>query len=90
MAENNLNNKEALEKLKGIVHQIDVGTVCSFPSDSDYPHGVPMSRQEVDANGDIWYICSAESETFKNNFTGSQSFPILCRSQNLHLFEYKR
>jgi len=66
MAENNLNNKEALEKLKGIVDQIDVGTVCSFPSDSDYPHGVPMSRQEVDANGDIWYICSAESETFKN------------------------
>jgi len=65
MAENNLNNKEALEKLKGIVDQIDVGTVCSFPSDSYYPHGVPMSRQEVDANGDIWYICSAEVRRLK-------------------------
>lgn len=66
MAENNLSNREALEKLKVIVDQIDVGTVCSFPSDSNYPHGVPMSRQEVDDDGVIWYICSAESETFKN------------------------
>ncbi len=66
MAENNLSNKEALEKLKVIVDQIDIGTICSFPVDSDYPHGVPMSRQEVDEEGNIWYICSAESETFKN------------------------
>ncbi|WP_293907138.1 MULTISPECIES: pyridoxamine 5'-phosphate oxidase family protein [unclassified Sphingobacterium] len=66
MAENNLSNKEALDKLKVIVDQIDVGTVCSFPSDANYPHGVPMSRQEVDDEGTIWYICSAESETFKN------------------------
>jgi Uncharacterized stress protein (general stress protein 26) len=66
MAENNLSNREALEKLKVIVNKIDVGTVCSFPSNSNYPHGVPMSRQEVDEEGTIWYICSAESETFKN------------------------
>ncbi|MGF7024648.1 MULTISPECIES: pyridoxamine 5'-phosphate oxidase family protein [Sphingobacterium] len=66
MAENNLNNKEALDKLKAIVDQIDVGTVCSFPAESEYPHGVPMSRQEVDEDGDIWFICSAESDTFKN------------------------
>jgi len=66
MAENNLSNKEALEKLKVIVDQIDIATICSFPVDSVYPHGVPMSRQEVDEEGNIWYICSAESETFKN------------------------
>lgn len=66
MAENNLSNKEALEKLKVIVDQIDIGTICSFPVDSAYLHGVPMSRQEVDEEGNIWYICSAESETFKN------------------------
>ncbi|WP_312186682.1 pyridoxamine 5'-phosphate oxidase family protein [Sphingobacterium sp.] len=66
MAENHMNKKEALEKLKSIVDQIDIGTICSFNSYSDYPHGVPMSRQEVDEEGNIWYICSAESETFKN------------------------
>ncbi|MDQ1149785.1 general stress protein 26 [Sphingobacterium zeae] len=66
MAENNLSDKDALAKLKEIVDKIDVGTVCSFPQDSDYPHGVPMSRQEVDEEGNIWYICSAESETFTN------------------------
>ena len=66
MAEKNLNDKEAREKLKSIVDQIDIGMVCSFNTNSDYPHGVPMSRQEVDEEGYIWYICSAESETFKN------------------------
>ncbi|MGB3063805.1 pyridoxamine 5'-phosphate oxidase family protein [Sphingobacterium thalpophilum] len=66
MAEKNISNKEALEKLRSIVDQIDIGTLCSFNKESDYPHGVPMSRQEVDDDGSIWYICSAESETFRN------------------------
>jgi len=66
MAEKNISNKEALEKLRSIVDQIDIGTLCSFNKESDYPHGVPMSRQEVDDYGSIWYICSAESETFRN------------------------
>ncbi len=66
MAEKNISNKEALEKLRFIVDQIDIGTLCSFNKESDYPHGVPMSRQEVDDDGSIWYICSAESETFRN------------------------
>ncbi|WP_104382805.1 pyridoxamine 5'-phosphate oxidase family protein [Sphingobacterium sp. HMA12] len=66
MAEKNMNNQEALDKLKTIIDQIDVGTVCSFGKGAVYPHGVPMSRQEVDAAGDIWYICSAESETHQN------------------------
>lgn len=66
MAEKNLNNQEALNKLKTIVDQIDIGTICSFDKESLYPHGVPMSRQEVDTDGTIWYICSAESETHKN------------------------
>ena len=66
MAEKNISNKEALEKLRSIVDQIDIGTLCSFNKESDYPHGVPMSRQEADDDGSIWYICSAESETFRN------------------------
>lgn len=66
MAEKNMKNQEALDKLKTIIDQIDVGTICSFSKESVYPHGVPMSRQEVDPAGDIWYICSAESETHQN------------------------
>ncbi|QBR13210.1 pyridoxamine 5'-phosphate oxidase family protein [Sphingobacterium sp. CZ-2] len=66
MAIRNKNNEEAIKKLKTIVDDIDVGTVCSFPSGSNYPHGVPMSRQEVDESGNIYYLCSAESETFQN------------------------
>lgn len=66
MAQENLNNKEAIEKLKSIVDQIDIGILCSFNENSDYPHAVPMSRQEVDKEGNIWYICSAESDTYKN------------------------
>jgi len=66
MAQENLNNQEAIEKLKSIVDQIDIGILCSFNENSEYPHAVPMSRQEVDKEGNIWYICSAESDTFKN------------------------
>ncbi|CAM3532246.1 pyridoxamine 5'-phosphate oxidase family protein [Sphingobacterium prati] len=66
MAEKNINNQEALDKLKSIVDQIDVGTICSFGKGSIYPHGVPMSRQEVDNQGNIWYVCSAQSDTYKN------------------------
>ncbi|MEI2274217.1 pyridoxamine 5'-phosphate oxidase family protein [Sphingobacterium sp. ML3W] len=66
MAEKNMHDQEAFDKLKSIVDQIDIGTICSFSQESPYPHGVPMSRQEVDNEGNIWYICSAESETYKN------------------------
>ncbi|MFZ4861682.1 pyridoxamine 5'-phosphate oxidase family protein [Sphingobacterium sp. Mn56C] len=66
MAEKVIRDQEAQEKLKSIVDQIDIGIICTFNPQSDYPHGVPMSRQEVDETGDIWYICSAESETYKN------------------------
>lgn len=61
-----MHDQEAFDKLKSIVDQIDIGTICSFSQESPYPHGVPMSRQEVDNEGNIWYICSAESETYKN------------------------
>lgn len=29
-------------------------------------HSVPMSRQEVDENGTIWFLANAESDTCKN------------------------
>lgn len=61
-----MHRKEAVEKLKEMVDKIDIGMMCSFPADSDYPHSIPMSRQEVDEEGNIWFIFSSESDTHQH------------------------
>lgn len=66
MATENLNNKEAITKLQELVNKIDIGMLCTYPGNNEYFHAVPMSRQEVDDDGNIWYLFSAESETYKN------------------------
>lgn len=66
MSTENLYNQEAIEKLKELVNKIDIGMVCSYPATGTYVHAVPMSRQEVDEQGNIWYLFSAESEMYKN------------------------
>lgn len=66
MSTENLNNKEAIDKLKELVDKIDVGMLCTHTNDSKHVHAVPMSRQEVDDEGNIWYLFSSESETFKH------------------------
>jgi len=66
MSTENLQNREAIEKLKKLIDKIDIGMVCTFVPQSDYPHAVPMSRQEVDDNGAIWFLFSAESDTHQN------------------------
>ncbi|MBL7734396.1 MAG: pyridoxamine 5'-phosphate oxidase family protein [Chitinophagaceae bacterium] len=66
MSTENLRNQEAIDKIKEMVDKIDVGMICSFTSGSDYPHAVPMSRQEVDEEGNIWFLFSSESETHRN------------------------
>lgn len=66
MSTENLSNREAVDKLKEMVDKTDVGILCSFVTDSDYPHAVPMSRQEVDEEGNIWFLFSAESETHRH------------------------
>lgn len=66
MSTENLNNQEAIEKLIQIVDKTDIGMFCTFGTDSDYPHSVPMSRQEVDESGNIWYLFSTDSTTHSN------------------------
>ncbi|HUH45744.1 MAG TPA: pyridoxamine 5'-phosphate oxidase family protein [Arenibacter sp.] len=66
MSTENLQNKEAIAKLQELVDKIDIGMLCTYPENDAYLHAVPMSRQEVDADGNIWYLFSAESETYKN------------------------
>ncbi|GGG97175.1 general stress protein [Parapedobacter pyrenivorans] len=66
MSTENLQRQEAIEKLKSLVDKIDIGMLCTFNPESDYPHAIPMSRQEVDENGDIWFLFSSESDTHQN------------------------
>lgn len=66
MSTENLSNEEALRKLKELVDKIDIGMVCTFGTEDDYPHAVPMSRQEIDEEGNIWYLFSSNSQTHTN------------------------
>lgn len=65
MSAENLEKAEAVEKLKELVDKIDIGMVISRANDGKL-HIVPMSRQEVDDEENIWMIFSSESETHQN------------------------
>ncbi len=71
MSTENLNHTEAIEKLQHLVDAIDIGMLSTFQEHTLYPHSIPMSRQEVDHEGNIWFLFSSESETYhhlmKNN-----------------------
>lgn len=65
MSQENVTNQEAIEKLQQLVNKIDICMFCSAIGDGEL-HTVPMSRQEVDDTGAIWFLLSAESDTCKN------------------------
>lgn len=66
MSTENLHNQEAVEKLQDMVNKIDIGMLCTYPPNGAYVHSVPMSRQEVDEEGNLWYLFSSASETHQN------------------------
>lgn len=66
MSMENLNNQEAVDKLKKLAMNTDVGMLCTHVSDTKHVHAVPMSTQEVDEQGNIWFLFSSESETFNH------------------------
>lgn len=66
MSTENLHDEEALTKLQELVNKIDIGMLCTYPKDNSYVHAVPMSRQEVDEQGNIWYLFSSDSDTYNN------------------------
>ncbi|MDN3706633.1 pyridoxamine 5'-phosphate oxidase family protein [Myroides ceti] len=66
MSTENLQHKEAVEKFKQMIDSIDIGMLSTFPKDQEYPHSIPMSRQEVDDEGNIWFLFSSESETHQH------------------------
>ncbi|ASZ13489.1 pyridoxamine 5'-phosphate oxidase family protein [Chitinophaga pendula] len=65
MSTENLHSQEAIDKLKKLVDKIDIGMLCSNIN-SGHLHAVPMSRQEVDEEGNIWFLFSSESDTYQH------------------------
>ena len=65
MSTENLNSAEAVKKLAELVDKIDIGMVISR-SKKDELHIVPISRQEVDEQGNIWMLISSESTIHQN------------------------
>lgn len=72
MSTENLANTEAIQKLKDLAMKIDVGMLCTHTSDSKHVHAVPMSTQEVDDEGNIWFLFSSESDSFNHLQADSQ------------------
>jgi len=66
MSTENLQHREAIKKLTELVDDIDIGMLCTQVSGGAYIHAVPMSRQEIDDRGTIWFLFSSESETHRN------------------------
>lgn len=64
MSTENLHNREAIEKLKEIAETTDIGMLCTHLNETKHVHAVPMSTQEVDENGNIWFLFSSESDTY--------------------------
>jgi general stress protein 26 len=66
MSTENLKNEEAIEKLRALVDGIDIGMLGTYSPNSTYIHAIPMSRQEIDEKGNIWFLFSSASETYQN------------------------
>lgn len=64
MSTENLVYNDAIEKIKEMVNAMDIGMLGSYPQQTEYIHAVPMSRQEVDDDGAIWFLFSTESDTY--------------------------
>lgn len=89
MSNENLKQEEAVLKLREIIDKIDVCMLSTYPVNSRYIHAIPMSRQEVDEEGCVWFLFSAESETFQHLqrdarisllYSDVQSYTFLCLS----------
>ena len=85
-----LDNKSAIEKLKSLINGIKVGVFCTeltkMPLQSR-----PMSVQEVDDEGNLWFISSTNSnknfEIEKDNHV-QLFFSNVSTSQYLSLYGY--
>lgn len=65
MSKENLYSKEAIEKLKDMVDNIDF-TMMATDLNSQPIHMVPMSTKKVDDQGLIWFLSNKNSQHNKN------------------------
>ena len=69
-----LNGQEAIETIKKLTEKAGV---CFFVTDiGKNPHSIPMSLQEVDEEGTLWFISSSESTHNQN----------LAKDASVHLY----
>ena len=69
-----LNGQEAIETIKKLTEKAGV---CFFVTDiGKNPHSIPMSLQEVDEVGTLWFISSSESNHNQN----------LAKDPSVHLY----
>lgn len=66
MSTEHLHEAEAIEKLQSMVEKIGIAMLSTFEDSKRFPHSVPMSCQEVDTEGNLWFVFSVESETYKH------------------------
>jgi general stress protein 26 len=58
----NLQQQEAIAKLKELAKEIDTCLFCTTLATQDGATARPMSTQEVDDNGDIWFFSGKDSD----------------------------
>jgi len=61
MGKKNLFDEEGIDKLREMVDKIDTCLFCTNPQTTDGATCVPMSAQEVDDEGNIWFFSGRNS-----------------------------
>lgn len=61
MSTNNLQNEEAIAKLKELAESIDVAMLATNLQHTPF-HTIPMSTKMVDNYGNIWFLSARDSE----------------------------
>jgi general stress protein 26 len=62
MSTTNLTSSEAIEKLKELVEDIDICLFCTNLKTGDGATTRPMSTQEVDEEGNLWFFSDINSD----------------------------
>ena len=61
----NLHNEEGIKKLKGLVENIDICLFCTNLKTDDGSTCRPMSTQDVDDDGNLWFFSDINSDKNK-------------------------
>ncbi len=65
MSTKNLDNQEAITKLKELAESIDFAMLCTDLGATPF-HAIPMSTKKVDDQGHIWFLSGQDSSHNQN------------------------